>query len=147
MKNEWWTVYGSFYGPRTFDTEKGAVEYYEEICNDDWASNQKIVHSKVIKSKEECIMSQNDIYDANKVTDHLKLMGIQDACLIALSESKRPPRDKLISLPPWRAVLIARVANEGGFISDEELHNLVEEAKTVTGTGKIENWNYLVKER
>ena len=73
---------------------------------------------------------------------HNELMMYQDACLVAMSEGRRPPRDKLVGLPPWRAVLIARIALEAGLMADEELHNLVAEAREVAGNGVIVNWTY-----
>lgn len=66
-----------------------------------------------------------------------ELLGCQDACLIAICDGKKPPLLQLKSLPPWRAVLIGRVALQAGLMTDEEVHNLVEEAKIVGGSGKL----------
>ena len=60
---------------------------------------------------------------------HRELFANQDDCLIHMSEGKKPPLKALVSLPPWRAVLIARIAGEAGWMSKEEVEGFVEEAR------------------
>jgi hypothetical protein len=53
MLNEWWTVYGSFYGgPKKFQTLAEAEVKYEKTCNDRWSSRASIVHSVRIKEND-----------------------------------------------------------------------------------------------
>lgn len=67
-----------------------------------------------------------------------ELYSEQDKCLIAIMEGRAVPARSLAQLPPWRAVLIARVAEkadiplEGGTLDD-----LVAEAKRVGGQGTL----------
>lgn len=61
----------------------------------------------------------------------------QDDCLIAMETGKKPPREKLRNLPPWRAVLIARICNQGQIMTDEEVEELVNEARAVGGKGRL----------
>lgn len=64
--------------------------------------------------------------------------GNQDDCLIAITDGKRPPDECLRKLPPWRAVLIARVALRAGVMSQEEVDALVAEARYIGGDGTLE---------
>ena len=53
MQTEWWTVYGSFNGHKTFDTEDAAQQYFNDrVVHDDWAGNGSIVHCQVIATHE-----------------------------------------------------------------------------------------------
>jgi len=71
------------------------------------------------------------------MNDHNKMMANQDDCLIAMSGGKIPPREKLRALPPWRAVLIARVALVAGLITADEVGDLVQEASLIGGGGHL----------
>lgn len=66
-----------------------------------------------------------------------ELFAYQDDCLIAISEGKQPRIETLVKLPPWRAVLIARVANRAGVLSEKWVDALVEEARNVGGSGTL----------
>jgi hypothetical protein len=68
---------------------------------------------------------------------HRRLFENQDDCLINISEGRPPDQKALRSLPPWRAVLIARVAQEAMVITREEVEELVDEASKVGGAGKL----------
>lgn len=65
----------------------------------------------------------------------------QDVCMIAM-ESERPlPTGALSSLPPWRAVMLARIAAAAGIgLEAGTLDQLVAEAREVTGAGKLGDW-------
>lgn len=71
--------------------------------------------------------------------DRGELLALQDDCLIAISEGRQIPADKLRQLPPWRAVLIARVGeSEWTSISDgTTLEELTSEAVAAGGHGKL----------
>lgn len=62
----------------------------------------------------------------------------QDDCLIAMETGKKPPMEKLKALPPWRAVLIARICNQGQIMTDEEVEEFVQKAREVGGSGRFE---------
>lgn len=47
--NEFWTVYGAFYGPKTFTNLEEAESYYEKVCKDTWSSTPSISHTRVIR--------------------------------------------------------------------------------------------------
>jgi hypothetical protein len=62
----------------------------------------------------------------------------QDICLIAIEDGKPIPSRALAVLPPWRAVLIARVADKAGVpLQHGTLDELVAEAKRVGGEGVL----------
>ena len=79
--------------------------------------------------------------DLSKYTEHVRkhaqLLGDQDDCLIALESGRRPSDRILRKLPPWRAVMIARIALRMELMTQEEVDELVEEARTVGGDGKL----------
>jgi hypothetical protein len=70
-----------------------------------------------------------------------EMHAAQDDCLIAIDDGCPLPWRQLKVLPPWRAVLIARVANRAG-VSLElgTLGQLVAEARAVTGSGELGDW-------
>lgn len=59
----------------------------------------------------------------------------QDDCLIPISGGKVPEQKYLELLPPWRAVLIARVANQAGLMSQEEVQSWIDRAQRMSETG------------
>lgn len=81
-------------------------------------------------------MADNELEEMLK--DRLRVMSDQDDCLIAISGGKRPPNRYLLSLPPWRAVMMCRVALKADLVTQEEVNRIVEEAQQVTGNGKLE---------
>jgi hypothetical protein len=67
--------------------------------------------------------------------------GYQDDCLIAIEDGRPVPADRLLRLPPWRAVLIARVAERAGVpLERGGVRQLIAEARQVGGAGKLGNW-------
>ena len=65
----------------------------------------------------------------------------QDDCLIAIEDGHPLPTRALLALPPWRAVLMARVAEKSGVgLEQGTLEQLIEEARIVTGSGRLGNW-------
>lgn len=69
--------------------------------------------------------------------DHGELMDAQDECLIAITDGGPFPWKHCRRLPPWRAVLIARVALKAGMVKPGAVEDLVEEARSVGGTGRL----------
>lgn len=71
--------------------------------------------------------------------EHDTLMAAQDACLIAITDGAATlPSDRLVELPPWRAVLVARVAARAGVgLAGGTLRELVEMASAVGGEGRL----------
>jgi hypothetical protein len=67
----------------------------------------------------------------------------QDDCLIAVEDGHPVPTKALLALPPWRAVLMARVAQRAGVPLEQGTVDQIKAeafAVTVTGSGKLGNW-------
>lgn len=65
----------------------------------------------------------------------------QDDCLIAIENSRPLPTAALQKLPPWRAVLIARVADRAGVSLEQgTVEQIVQEAVRVSGEGQLGSW-------
>jgi hypothetical protein len=65
----------------------------------------------------------------------------QDDCLIAITDGKPVPTRALKALPPWRAVLMARVAAKAGVpLEHGSVTELVAEARRVGGGGRLAEW-------
>lgn len=65
----------------------------------------------------------------------------QDDCLIAIEDGRPVPAGKLGALPPWRAVLIARVAARAGVpLERGTVEQLRAEAADVGGEGSLGQW-------
>ena len=66
------------------------------------------------------------------------ILEVQDDLLIQMS-SVRPRFDeqRCRELPPWRAVMFARVAHKAGLLSRAALDAMVREAQLVGGAGKL----------
>lgn len=76
--------------------------------------------------------------DPNQPEEDFPTLGAdQDDCLLAITEGKALPNDKLRNLPPWRAVMIARVAEKAGVMSATQVERLVAEAREVGGNGRL----------
>jgi len=66
------------------------------------------------------------------------LDALQDECLIAIEDGRPVPTRALAQLPPWRAVLIARVAERAGVpLQDGTVEQLRAEAARVGGAGTL----------
>jgi hypothetical protein len=69
------------------------------------------------------------------------IYGWQDDCLIAIEDGNPLRADRLLKLPPWRAVLVARVAKKAGVpLERGTVEQLIAEARHVGGDGKLGNW-------
>lgn len=70
-----------------------------------------------------------------------ELMANQDDCLLAIEDGHPLPTVKLQKLPPWRAVMLTRVAAKAGVPLErgtvEQLHA---EARDVGGAGTLGAW-------
>lgn len=70
--------------------------------------------------------------------ESLDLMRWQDECLIAITDGRPVPSRALAALPPWRAVLFARVAAKAQIpLENGTLDQLVDEARRVGGDGTL----------
>lgn len=72
-------------------------------------------------------------WDGTKET----LMALQDDCLISIEDGHCPDISKILSLPPWRAVMIARIAVKVGVLEEYRLDKLSSAARDVGGDGKL----------
>ena len=69
------------------------------------------------------------------------IYGWQDDCLIDIEDGHPLRADRLLKLPPWRAVLVARVAQRAGVpLEKGTVEQLIAEARTVGGSGKLGNY-------
>jgi hypothetical protein len=67
-----------------------------------------------------------------------ELIAAMDRCLIAITDGQPIPSEALAALPPWRAVLLARVAHKAGVdLEHGTVEQLVAEATRVGGAGKL----------
>lgn len=65
----------------------------------------------------------------------------QDTCMIAIENSKPLPTAALQALPPWRAVMLARIAHAAGLgLEQGSIEQITAEARQVTGAGKLGDW-------
>ena len=70
-----------------------------------------------------------------------ELLANQDDCLLAIEAGRPVPAAKLGNLPPWRAVMIARVAARAGVpLERGTLDQLHAEATRVGGDGALGPW-------
>jgi hypothetical protein len=71
------------------------------------------------------------------VAADIDIILLMDVVLIAITDHKKIPMDRLRELPPWRAVLMARVAEIAGAMTRAEVDDLVREAREVGGAGHL----------
>jgi hypothetical protein len=72
---------------------------------------------------------------------YLDIYGWQDDCLIAIEDGNPLPVELLLKLPPWRAVLVARVAQRAKVpLEKGTVDQLISEARAVGGDGKLGNY-------
>lgn len=70
-----------------------------------------------------------------------KLGAEQDDCLLAITDGDPVPTRALLALPPWRAVLMARVAAKAGVpLEQGTVEQIVAEAAAVGGHGVLGQW-------
>lgn len=76
-----------------------------------------------------------------EIDSRAELIANQDDCLLAIEDGNPVPADKLAKLPPWRAVMVARIAAKAGVPLErgtpEQLHA---EAAEVGGEGTLGAW-------
>ena len=72
-----------------------------------------------------------------KAVNDAGIIALMDYVLLAITDGKDIPMDRLRSLPPWRAVMLARVAVACGAMDADTLNRLVGEAKDVGGAGTL----------
>jgi hypothetical protein len=70
---------------------------------------------------------------------HVDIIAAMDDVLIAFQDGREIPMLKLRSLPPWRAVLLARVMHKAGALSQGAVDSLVRDAIHVGGNGELPN--------
>lgn len=86
--------------------------------------------------EDDLLESLRDITD--RYETRARVLANQDDCLIAITDGKPVPTRKLRALPPWRAVLIARVAAKAGIpLEHGTLDALIAEAQEVGGDGSL----------
>jgi hypothetical protein len=68
--------------------------------------------------------------------EDVNIHAAQDRVLIAISTGKMD-FESLRSLPPWRAVLLARVACKAGVMTRADRDALIKEARDIGGNGKL----------
>lgn len=75
---------------------------------------------------------------AERHAEHMRIFAIQEDCLVSLSSIK-PRIDMAVvrQLPPWRAVMIARIAYKCRVLPRRELDELTREAQLVGGMGTL----------
>lgn len=70
-----------------------------------------------------------------------EIMIAQDDCLIAMENRKPVPVAKLQALPPWRAVALARIADQAGLALERgTVEQIAAEAREVGGDGTLGDW-------
>jgi hypothetical protein len=74
---------------------------------------------------------------ADVETDRGEIIALQDEVLIAVTDDKPIPMDALRSLPPWRAVLLARALAKGNLLPQSAVNLLVRQAARVGGDGRL----------
>lgn len=69
------------------------------------------------------------------------LYAVQDDCLISIERGEPLRTASLLKLPPWRAVLVARVARKAGVpLEQGTVEQLIAEAREVGGGGNLGKW-------
>lgn len=78
--------------------------------------------------------------DLTPVREHEAIFRVQDDALVGLSSiTPRIDMAQVRRLPPWRAVMIARIAYKCGCLERRELDAMVREAQLVGGDGELKN--------
>lgn len=78
-----------------------------------------------------------DTIEQQAVDPRARLMATQDRIMRAITDGEPISRYEFLDLPPWRAVLLARVAYAARAINPALLDRLTTEARKVGGEGKI----------
>lgn len=73
-----------------------------------------------------------------EAASEINIYAVQDDCLVAIQDRRPIPDAILRQLPPWRAVMIARIGAQAGVRMEKgSLAELKEEAARVGGAGKL----------
>ena len=76
-----------------------------------------------------------------EIDSRAELLANQDDCLLAIEDGHPVPAAKLAKLPPWRAVMVARIAARAAVpLERGTLDQLHAEAVQVGGTGTLGPW-------
>jgi hypothetical protein len=69
------------------------------------------------------------------------IYGVQDDLLISIEDGEPLASAKLQRLPPWRAVMVARLAEKAGVAMEQgDVPQIVAEARAVGGDGVLGRW-------
>lgn len=84
------------------------------------------------------------LYEENQQLELERLRTLyahQDDCLIAIEDGHPLPTRHLQELPPWRALLVARIAAKAGLgLEQGTIEQLKAEAAHEGGAGRLGNW-------
>lgn len=80
---------------------------------------------------------RRDIVDRTIAYALDRVLGDMDELLLAIGEGKGLDPTRLRRLPPWRAVMLARVAVRAGAMPDQDLATLITDAVRVGGGGTL----------
>lgn len=76
-----------------------------------------------------------------EIDSRAELMANQDDCLLAIEDGRPVPAAKLAKLPPWRAVMLGRIAAKAGVpLERGTLGQLRAEAAEAGGSGTLGQW-------
>jgi hypothetical protein len=67
-----------------------------------------------------------------------EIIAAMDDVILAITDGQPVPMDRMRSLPPWRAVMMARLALAAGALDGDTVAVLVAEAVVVGGAGRLE---------
>lgn len=82
------------------------------------------------------VVNMEDVYRRNS-----DCLGEMDACLIDLDNGKPVSVKNLRKLPPWRAAMVARIADMTGLgLEHGTAAQVHENARRVGGMGKLGDW-------
>lgn len=85
--------------------------------------------------------ASQEVRAIHRPRDEQDVYGWQDDCLIAIEDGHPLRADRLLKLPPWRAVLVARVAQRAKVpLEKGTVDQLIAEARAVGGSGKLGNY-------
>lgn len=68
-----------------------------------------------------------------------EVFATQDECLLQIADGNKPDANDIRHLPPWRAVMIARVCEKANLMTADEVKAIVDEAARVGGKGYLVN--------
>lgn len=82
-------------------------------------------------------ISQEVRYTSNRTN----MYAVQDDCLISIEDGEPIRTASLLRLPPWRAVLVARMGQKAGVpLEQGTVEQLIAEAWEAGGNGTLGEW-------